>query len=45
MGMLFRMLAPKPVKKLRRGAHPVSLLTPRPSRASAGMVDYIRAPE
>jgi cation/acetate symporter len=23
----------------------VSLLTPRPSRTSAGMVDYIRAPE
>ena len=30
MGMLFRMLAPKPVKKLRRSAHPVNLLTPRP---------------
>jgi len=30
MGMLFRMLAPKPVKKLRRAAHPVSMLTPRP---------------
>ena len=32
MGMLFRMLAPKPVKKVRRIAHPVSLVTPRPLR-------------
>lgn len=30
MGMLFRMFAPKPLKKARRAAHPVSLLTPRP---------------
>jgi hypothetical protein len=28
--MLFRMFAPKPLKKARRAAHPVSLLTPRP---------------
>jgi hypothetical protein len=28
--MLFRMLAPKPLKQVRRAAHPVSLLTPRP---------------
>lgn len=32
MGMLFRMFAPKPMKKMRRAAHPVSLLTPRPVR-------------
>jgi hypothetical protein len=32
MGMLFRTLAPKPLKKARRAAHPVSLLTPRPVR-------------
>lgn len=30
MGMLFRMLAPKPLKKARRVAHPVSMVTPRP---------------
>jgi hypothetical protein len=30
MGMLFRMFAPKPVRKARRAAHPVSLLTPKP---------------
>jgi hypothetical protein len=29
MGMLFRMLAPRPVKKVRRLAHPVSMATPR----------------
>jgi hypothetical protein len=29
MGMLFRMLAPKSLKKARRVAHPVSLMTPR----------------
>jgi hypothetical protein len=28
--MLFRMFAPKPLKKPRRAAHPVSLLSPRP---------------
>jgi hypothetical protein len=28
--MLFRMLAPKPVRQLRRVAHPVSMLTPQP---------------
>jgi hypothetical protein len=27
---LFRMFAPRPVKKARRLAHPVSLVTPRP---------------
>ncbi len=32
MGMLFRMFAPKPLKKARRAAHPVSLMTPRPVR-------------
>jgi DNA-directed RNA polymerase subunit RPC12/RpoP len=32
MGMLFRLLAPKPLKKARRAAHPISLLTPRPVR-------------
>jgi hypothetical protein len=30
MGMLFRMFAPKPLKKARRAAHPISLMTPRP---------------
>lgn len=30
MGMLFRMFAPKPLKKAPRVAHPVSLLTPKP---------------
>jgi hypothetical protein len=30
MGMLFRMFAPRPLKKARRAMHPVSLLTPRP---------------
>jgi hypothetical protein len=29
MGMLFRMFAPKPLKRARRVAHPVSLVTPR----------------
>ena len=28
--MLFRMFAPRPLKKARRAMHPVSLLTPRP---------------
>ena len=32
MGLLFRLLAPKPLKKARRSAHPISLLTPRPVR-------------
>src|SRR5690348_13957598 len=32
MGFLFRLLAPKPLKKVRRAMHPVSLLTPRPVR-------------
>jgi hypothetical protein len=30
MGMLFRMFAPKPLKKARRAMHPVSFVTPRP---------------
>jgi hypothetical protein len=29
MGMLFRMFAPKTLRKARRAAHPVSLVTPR----------------
>lgn len=29
MGLLFRMFAPRSAKKLRRAAHPVSLVTPR----------------
>lgn len=29
MGLLFRMLAPRPLKQVRRLAHPVSLMTPR----------------
>jgi len=32
MGMLFRMFAPKPLKKAKRATHPVSLMTPRPVR-------------
>lgn len=32
MGLLFRMLAPKPLKKARRLAHPVSAVTPRSVR-------------
>lgn len=28
MGMLFRMLAPKPLKKARRAMHPLSAITP-----------------
>jgi hypothetical protein len=32
MGLLFRTLAPKPVKRARRLAHPVSIVTPRPVR-------------
>jgi hypothetical protein len=32
MGMLFRMFAPKGLKRARRMTHPVSLLTPRPVR-------------
>jgi hypothetical protein len=32
MGMLFRMFAPRPLKKARRATHPVSLLTVRPVR-------------
>jgi hypothetical protein len=32
MGMLFRMFAPKPLKKARKLAHPVSLATPRPAK-------------
>ena len=40
MGMLFRMFAPKPLKRARRAAHPVSLLTPRPvKRAKMWAVD------
>jgi len=40
MGMLFRMFAPKPLKKVRRIAHPVSLLTPRPvKRAKMAAID------
>jgi len=32
MGILFRMFAPRGLKKARRAVHPVSLLTPRPVR-------------
>jgi hypothetical protein len=40
MGMLFRMLAPKPAKKIRRVVHPVSLLTPMPvGRAKMAVVN------
>jgi hypothetical protein len=40
MGMLFRMLAPRPVKRARRMMHPVSLMTPRSvSRARMGVIN------
>lgn len=40
MSLLFRMLAPKPLKKARRIAHPVSLVTPRAvRRAKMGAVN------
>lgn len=32
MGLFWRLLAPKPLKKARRAMHPVSMLTPRPVR-------------
>jgi hypothetical protein len=37
MGMLFRMFAPKPLKRARRLAHPVSLVTPRQVRRAKMM--------
>jgi hypothetical protein len=40
MGMLFRAVAPKPVKKARRVAHPVSLVAPKAAkRAKAKVVN------
>lgn len=40
MGMLFRLFAPRGLKKARRAMHPVSLLTPRPVRkAKMSLVD------
>ena len=40
--MLFRMFAPKPLKKARRLAHPVSLVTPRPvQRAKMAAVNTV----
>lgn len=40
MGLLFRMFAPSSAKKLRRAAHPVSAVTPRPARkAKMGYVN------
>lgn len=40
MGMLFRLFAPKSVKKVRRAVHPVSAMTLRPVRkAKAGARD------
>jgi hypothetical protein len=44
MGMLFRMFAPKPMKKMRRAAHPVSLLTPRPVRKAKARARDIANP-
>lgn len=38
MGMLFRLLAPRPLKKARRATHPVSMLTPRPVKRAKMMV-------
>jgi hypothetical protein len=32
MGTLFRLLAPRSAKKVRRAVHPVSAATPRPVR-------------
>ncbi|HVS84225.1 MAG TPA: hypothetical protein VHD91_01175 [Gaiellaceae bacterium] len=34
MGLFWRLLAPKPLKKARRAAHPISLLTPRPVKTA-----------
>lgn len=44
MGMLFRLLAPKPLKKARRALHPVSLLTPRPVRKGLARANDITHP-
>jgi hypothetical protein len=42
MGTLFRMLAPTSLKKARRVAHPVSLVTPRPvKRAKMSAVNTV----
>ena len=38
MGMLFRTFAPRPLKRARRLAHPVSLVTPRPVRRTRMVV-------
>ena len=44
MGMLFRMFAPKGLKRARRLTHPVSLLTPRPVKRAKMTVVNIANP-
>lgn len=44
MGMLFRMFAPKSVKKMRRAAHPVSVMTPRSVRKAKARVTDVANP-
>lgn len=44
MGMLFRMFAPKSAKKVRRAAHPVSAMTPRPVRKAKARATDITNP-
>jgi hypothetical protein len=44
MGMLFRMFAPKSVKKATRAMHPVSAATPRPVRKAKARATDIANP-
>lgn len=45
MGLLFRMFAPRPLKKARKLAHPVSIVTPRPAkRARMAVVNATNPP-
>jgi hypothetical protein len=44
MGILFRMFAPRSVNKVRRAAHPVSMMTPRPVRKAKARATDIANP-
>jgi hypothetical protein len=44
MGMLFRMFAPRPAKKLRRATHPVSAVTPRQIRKAKARTTDVANP-
>lgn len=44
MGMLFRLFAPKSAKKVRRAAHPVSTMTPRPVRKAKARATDVANP-